>query len=436
MTAVLVLDRTALCAVLLLPLLLLHAHGIAEVAVGVADCCFLARSALRHDWGWLHTRWLRIGGAWWIWLVICSLPLPALGLGEGGLNSTVQAVVTVRFLLFVAALEHAVLRDAMARRWLYGLLAAAVIYIEAQSLLQWLTGRNLYGAKIAWGTVLTGPFDKARAAAPLTRLLLPVVVPVLARLYARPSITAKLGGGALLLLALAILMLISQTVPVLQAVFGLAVAGLLLPRLRPALLAIAAGVCILIPGLIVISPPTYTHLVVRATGIIEDFPTSAYGELYTRAFEIGLRNPTTGLGFEGFGTGCPEPIYFRPTFDHKVSNGGGAAICWDHPHNIYLEALDDSGVIGLVLFSALALAWLAPLARGLWHQPYPLRVGLFATIFVHLWPVQSSTAFTSMPLGGWFFLLLGWALAESRAAVDPHDRRCVHAEPARTSVAA
>jgi hypothetical protein len=33
--------------------------------------------------------------------------------------------------------------------------------------------------------------------------------------------------------------------------------------------------------------------------------------------------------------------------------------------------------------------------------------------------VQSTTAFTSMPMGGWFFLLLGWALAETRVASPP-----------------
>jgi hypothetical protein len=71
------------------------------------------------------------------------------------------------------------------------------------------------------------------------------------------------------------------------------------------------------------------------------------------------------------------------------------------------------------LFCVLAASWLASLARGLWRNPDPLRVGLFATILVQLWPVQSTTAFTSMPMGGWFFLLLGWALAETRVASPP-----------------
>src|SRR3954454_1471400 len=93
------LERVALCSVMLLPLLLLHAHGIAEVAIGVADVCFLTRCALARDWGWLRMRWLWFSGAWWGWLVVCSLPLPALGLGEGGVRSLLQALATARFLL-------------------------------------------------------------------------------------------------------------------------------------------------------------------------------------------------------------------------------------------------------------------------------------------------------------------------------------------------
>src|ERR1700722_4531899 len=86
------LDRVALGAILLTPLLLLHAHGIAEGAIAVADVCFLARGALSRDWAWLRPPWLRPGFAWWGWVPLCSLPIPALDLGEAGLSSLVQGV--------------------------------------------------------------------------------------------------------------------------------------------------------------------------------------------------------------------------------------------------------------------------------------------------------------------------------------------------------
>ena len=54
------LDQAALVALLATPLLLLHAHGFAEASIGVVDICFLARSAIARDWGWMRTTWLRI----------------------------------------------------------------------------------------------------------------------------------------------------------------------------------------------------------------------------------------------------------------------------------------------------------------------------------------------------------------------------------------
>jgi O-antigen ligase len=161
----------------------------------------------------------------------------------------------------------------------------------------------------------------------------------------------------------------------------------------------------------VVAPSAYDRLVQRFSNQLEHFAVSPYGELYARAWEVGRQNPITGMGFDGFNTGCPQQRYFRPTFDASEPDGGGARICWDHPHNFYLQALDDGGFVGLALFCATAVAWLVPLGRGLWHQPDPLRAGLFAATFVQLWPIQSSTAFTSMPIGGWFFLLLGWGMA-------------------------
>src|SRR5689334_2843243 len=56
-----ILDRSGLVALLLLPVLLLHAHGIAEGAIAVIDLCFLARSVLTRDWQWLRTPWLSVG---------------------------------------------------------------------------------------------------------------------------------------------------------------------------------------------------------------------------------------------------------------------------------------------------------------------------------------------------------------------------------------
>jgi hypothetical protein len=34
---------------------------------------------------------------------------------------------------------------------------------------------------------------------------------------------------------------------------------------------------------------------------------------------------------------------------------------------------------------------------------------------IQLWPIASTNSFFTPPMGGWFFLLLGWTLAAARA---------------------
>ena len=408
------LDRAAVIAVLLSPVLLLHAHGIAEVAIAIADLCFLTRSCLTRDWAWARTRWLLIGWAWWAWLVLCSLPFPAQNVGEGGMASLIQAVALGRFLIFVAALEHTVPRQPWARRWLYWIVAASAAYIAIHAVFQFITGYNLYGGPAASDGELTGPFGKPRAGPPFARILLPAIIPLAAAMLIRPGLGPLAKAWCVLMGGVAVSLLIGQRMPFLLTGLGLVTVGVLLPRLRWGVAMAGLAAIALLAASPVIAPKAHYRLVAKFSDQMTHFSASHYGKLYARAVEIGVQNPVTGLGAEGFRTGCPNPRYFRPGFDGATPDGGGAAICWNHPHNYYLEALVTGGFPGLILFCALALAWLTALGRGLWRAPDPLRAALFAAALIQLWPIASSTGFTAMPVGGWSFLLLGWGLAEAR----------------------
>jgi O-antigen ligase/polysaccharide polymerase Wzy-like membrane protein len=408
------LDRVALGCILATPVLLLHAKGIAEGTMAVADLCFLARCAITRDWAWLRTPWLRAAFAWWGWLVLCSLPIPALGLGEGGERSLVQGVLAVRFIVLIAAMEHTILRDPAHRRWLCWVVMAAAAYIAVQAFVQFVFGRNLYGAGYGADGELTGPFSEPRAGAVLVRILFPALVPAVAVLLPQAGIWPVAAGYVLLLAGTGIMVLIGQRMPVLLTGLGLVTVALLLRRLRPAMIAAGALAVLLVAASPIVAPEAHHRLVAKFSSQMAHFSTSQYGGLYSRALEIGLQHPITGLGAEGFRTGCKNPQYFRPSFDGSLPDGGGAAICWHHPHNYYLEALAAGGFVGLALFAWMGLAWLGTMASALRQHPDPVLVGLFAAALIQLWPLASSTGFTSMPISGWSFLLLGWGMAEAR----------------------
>jgi O-antigen ligase len=409
------LDRVGIGATLILPLFLLHGRSLAEAALAVVAFCFLLRSALLRRWDWVRRGWVPIGLAWWVWLVVCSTPVPALDLGLGGWPSFLQALAMGRFVIFAAALEFDVLRDPARRLWLWRVIAAAAAYIAAQALLQFAIGTNLYGYPRNVDGELTGPFPGPRAGPPFARILLPVIVPPIAALLDRGRAAASAAALALLLGGVAVVVLIGQRMPLAIALLGIAVTALLLRRLRPiAVIAVIAAFA-LVAATPVISPRTSHRLVDEFSHQIEQFGSTQYAHIYVRSLAIAQQHPITGRGFNGYRTGCPEPRYAAPSI-YGLSNTAPLIFCTTHPHSFYVQALTDSGVPGLLLFVALAIAWLREAGRGLWRDPRPLRVGLFAAMVLQLWPIASTSSFAVMPMSGWFFLLLGFALAAARAA--------------------
>ena len=242
----------------------------------------------------------------------------------------------------------------------------------------------------------------------MARILPPVLIPFAARYLDRRFLPYILFLGGI-----AVVTIVGQRIPVLLVTGTLAVAAFLIPRMRPIAMTAVVSLAVLIPSFVVISPKTYQHMVTRTLFLADTFAVGYYGEMYNRAFEIGRQNPWTGTGFDGFRVNCLNPRYFRPSFDGTVPDGGGTDICWVHPHNFYFQALVDGGLPGLAMFCVFGVACLIPLGRGLWRNPDPMRVGLFAVMLAQLFPLQSTPSYWSMPIGGWFYVLLGWAMAET-----------------------
>ena len=408
------LEAVGLGATLLLPLLLLHSRSGSEGAIDLVALAFLASSALNRRWAWLRQDWVLIGTAWWAWQLVCTL-LPAAAPTAPRL---LQAALMLRFLLFTAALQHQVLAAARARSWFLASLNLATAYVAAQTLLQFATGHNLFGAPRAPDGSLTGPFDKPRDGPTFIRMVFPPMLAAAGPLLARRSLPARLAASGVVLGAAAVIVLIGQRMPVLLLVLGLGVAALFLPRLRRIALVAVLASGALVAASAVISPPTFYRLVTKFSDQMEHFTSSHYGLIARRSLVIAGQHPLTGLGYDGYQIGCPDPATFhgwRWPADPS-DTGEGAEMCTGHPHNHVLQALVDGGIPGALLFCALVLIWLRRLGRGLWRQPEPLRVGLFVAALIQEWPVASTSPIISLPIGGWFFLLLGFGLALSDAA--------------------
>jgi glycosyltransferase involved in cell wall biosynthesis len=404
--------RVALIAALLVPLGLLHAFVLAEIGIAVTDLLFLAVMARERNFAWARQGWFVLALLWWGWLVLCSLPLPGIGLMTAGWTlGFLEAFVVIRLLVFAVALQSWVLTTAAARRALWLALALGCLWIGVESWQQYLTGHNLFGDP-RWGDgALTGPFRKPRAGAVYGHLLFVALLPPVMWLYGRGASWLRLAGLGLAVLGVATSVLIGQRMPSADVVLGLVLVGLFVAQLRrAALLALVVGVIVL-AATPVISPPTYGKLVGETYRNLSHFTLSPYGELYTRGITMGLASPWHGWGYNGFRAFCPQ-ARFATGFPALgiVPTEIGRGACNLHPHNYYVQSFTDAGVPGLVLFVLLGLTWLRAAFPGVSRRPEATRVGVFIGIATFLWPFGSTDEFPALYMLGWFFLLLGLGL--------------------------
>lgn len=412
---------------LLLPICLMYTRTGAEIAMGTVDICFLVHSARSRDWRWLRSPWVVIAACWWVWTMIASLPVPALGLGPGGWSSFAQAFVIFRLLLLAVALGSWVLDTPRDRTWFWLVLALCEFWIFLESWQQQLTGTNIFGDH-RWGDhSLTGPFWAPRAGPPYSHLLFLSLLPVIGALLARPGLRNRIAAGLIGVLGFVTVVLIGQRMPFLLAGLGLIVTALAFRPVRLPAVVLGALVLLAIPALRVISPPSFDKLVLETARQVPHFAKSPYGELYTRATVMIEQAPGHGYGFNGFKRFCPESRFDRglpalgigPT---SLSRGA----CNIHPHNFYLQAGVDSGLLGIALFAAMNLAWMITLGRSLVRRLEPLRLGVFIGVLTYAWPLASTDNFVVLPMAGWLFVMLGLGLALARVPSGPPEPRCLY----------
>ncbi|WP_237468753.1 O-antigen ligase family protein [Gluconobacter sphaericus] len=405
-----VLTRIGRWAAVVLPLTLTHVRVAGEADLDLLAVLLLLHSSLtgrrQGGWDWFREPWVITTFCWWGWQVLCTL------WASPGHGALVQSLLAIRFPLAAAALGCWLLKDALWRRRVLWLTCACAIYIAFQMLVQAVFGRNLFGIPRFHDGTLTGPYAHPRAAAPLSRLILPLLmVGCAAAEGARSRLMRTLGLCAATVLAVGIMVLAGQRMPLALSLLGIGVCALLYRPMRPAALAAAAMLPVLVLVARVFSPGSFFHLVTLARQQLTHFGQSPYGEIYTHAVVMAQAHPWIGQGYDAYRHYCATPSTFHGIagLSDTMPDQGWLSLCVQHPHNHYLQALVNAGVPGLILFVLMIATWLKAIWPG--RNGAAISIGLFAAVFIQEWPIASSSDFLNLPLSGWGFLLLGLALA-------------------------
>jgi O-antigen ligase len=393
-------------ATLLLPWALLYARAIGDAVLCAIVVLFLASHAASRDWTWLRSPWTRLALLFWGWMLLCTLL-------NGNGQAIGQSLASIRFFLLVPALENWVLTNQRTRMRLWYVILAAALWILVESWQQYLLGTNIFGYPRWIDGALTGPFRGPVAGPTFLWLFFPAVLPVSLLLLRRKDRLGRLYGLGVLVVAALTMILIGQRMPALLMTLGLCVSGLLFRQVRlPVLLTIGAGIGLL-ALLPVVSPPTSLKLVVFFGYQMEHFWASPYGLIFGRAVTMIQAHPWFGLGWDGYRNFCMDPAYLTGVPWLPVSDPASIEGCTIHPHNYWLLVATSCGLTGTAMFAALVVTWLRAIRGGAGYLSNDRQAALLVIVFVAMWPLASTTSLFTVPNAGWFFLMVGWGLAEA-----------------------
>lgn len=181
------------------------------------------------------------------------------------------------------------------------------------------------------------------------------------------------------------------------------------------LLGVLAFGAVLLAGLTLVSPQVRERMVLTTQALTADeagvdTALSGRGQIWSAAGCMIARHPINGVGARGFREAFPA---CDPNAEQRPAWGQGPAF---HAHQIVLEVLSETGVIGLLLWLAgAALAWRAwryatPQAKD---RARPAMLALAVTVF----PLNTHLAFYSTFWGG-LTLMLAALYAGSLLARD------------------
>ena len=129
---------------------------------------------------------------------------------------------------------------------------------------------------------------------------------------------------------------------------------------------------------------------------------SSLGGILTTSIEIYKDYPIIGSGLRTFRIVCSDPKY------DNIDSSEYEVRCNTHPHNIYLEILSETGIIGFIIFISfiifITFKFITIIIRKANLNNEELY--LFITFFLLFSPLQTTGAFFSTWNGMFYWFLL------------------------------
>ena len=395
----------------LLPLLLVFSRSLADITIVLISFLFLYHSHKKIGWHWIKEKWFCFA---LIFTIYCMVINSAMSIEPT--ETLAYSLFFIRWPIFAMALSYWILNDIQSLKKFLLSMTLVLFFIIFDTWWQFFFDQDIFGFdKMEKSNRLTGPFEnKPYVGAWIAKLIL--LPPLFLIFYDKQQLLKWKDYLTYLFFIISTLLFLT----------------IFITGERMSLLLTIAGIFIFFIGLIfnktfsfkilclfsVLSSflilnfanyfPNLTDRAIFSTfDKILNWKSSDYGLVWQSAYDVWIQSPLFGAGLHKYREACENLGVYGSSYLNSIGSG----VCY-HPHNISLELLSETGLIGFILFFTM-IYFLAYSSLKLYlNKKLWLSFALvFNIIFTCFLPIAASTSFFSNKYGAIIWLLVGVMLA-------------------------
>lgn len=381
----LTLRKIALVLTSFIPLLLLFSRVAADVALTITGVLFLAYCIRAKDYIYLKQPIVITLILLWMWFMVSSCFA-----FSNNIQSFLSSFVYIRFILFFASCIYWLFTETKALQFAGRVILITIVIAASDALFQFISGFSISG-KPQLGGRLTSFLRRPDIGIYLAKLIFPIIALQMWSISDSADKRTVSLNCFLLFFVIAVIFLTGERTATALSLCGLTIA-LLITAINSSQFRMytitAIGSIIAVFIFTVYNVP---FIYQRTTDFIRDvshFPDSLYGQLFKASllswYNYGI---FTGVGIHQFRNSCPV-----------FKEEGLVTYCDIHSHNIYLEILSESGIVGLCLFIIFVFLCLRQVALSAISERKNLgrfvsSILALAGLFTILFPISVTMSF-------------------------------------------
>ena len=418
-----ILDSFSKHIVILLPILLFFSRSVADVTIIIIVFLFLYKSYTEKDWLWIKEKWFIFALIFWGYLLLINTPLSV-----SPEKSLLYSIAFIRWPIFALALAYWILKKQEQQKKFFNVFIIVFCFIVFDCWWQYFNYTDIFGyPKLFGGLRLTGPFrDNPIPGIWLSRLTFLLLLITIFFNPIKNSLLSFLPYLLILFIGTFTVFITGERMAfilTLCALFLVLFALFIEKKSIRIYLISFLFVSIISVVIFAITNPEIANRTIYSTVdmfskigniLILDNATNVnpehgelawtYGLVFKSAIQVWFESPFLGVGLHTYRQVCSEFGLM----------GTGPGVCW-HPHNISLELLSETGIVGFTLFYAMVISMFVSLFKSFRKNGSLFMLSILtALLFLCFFPLSTGISIFNNGFAAIIWLIVGWLIISQK----------------------